>query len=154
MPATDPFKRYFEAGLEFSELTRKRAESIVKDLVKAGEVQREQTQKYVDELIERSRHASATFAEVVRTEVTRQLTDLGLVQAPKKAAATATKVAKQTTGAAKKAATKSSGTAKAAAKKTSGTAKAAAKKVPATAKKAAATAKKVPATAKKATGQS
>jgi DNA-binding protein HU-beta len=140
MPATDPFKRYLDAGLEFTDMTRKRAESIVKELVKAGEVQREHAQQRVDELLERSRQASNAFAEAVRTEVTRQLTDLGLVQAPKKAAATAKKTAGQTAGAATKAA-------KATAKKTTATAK----KSAATAKKTASAAKK---TAKKATGAS
>ncbi|MDP1794730.1 MAG: hypothetical protein Q8K63_11415 [Acidimicrobiales bacterium] len=138
MPATDSLKQYLDAGLEFTELTRKRAEKIVKDLVKAGEVQREHTQQRVDELVERSRQASAAFAEAVRTEVTRQLTELGLIDAPQKAASTA-----------KAAAKKSSGTAKAAAKKTSGTAKAAAKKTTGAATK---TAKKAASTAKKATG--
>ncbi len=126
MPATDALKQYLEAGLEFTELTRKRAEKIVRDLVKAGEVQREHTQQRVDELVERSRHASATFAEAVRTEVTRQLADLGLTDAPKKAATTA-----------KSAAKKSTGTAKAAAKKTTGTATKTAKKAASAAKKAA-----------------
>lgn len=151
MPATDALKQYLDAGLEFTELTRKRAEKIVKDLVKAGEVQREQTQDRVEELIERSRHASAAFAEAVRTEVTRQLSDLGLVDAPKKAAASAKQAAKKTTGTAKAAAKKTTGTAKAAAKKTTGTAKAAAKKTTGTATK---TAKKAASAAKKSTGTS
>lgn len=129
MPAQDPFKRYLEVGLEFTEITRKRAEAIVKDLVKAGEVQREQAQQRVDELLERSRQASVAFAEAVRTEVTRQLSELGLVQAPKKAATAAKATATKTAGTAKKAA-------KSTAKKTTGAAKKTAKKAASTAKKA------------------
>lgn len=154
MPATDPLKRYLEAGLEFTELTRKRAEAIVKDLVKAGEVQREHAQQRVDELVERSRQASTAFAEAVRVEVTRQLTELGLVQAPKKAAATAEKAASTAKKAASTATKTTTGATKTAAKKTT----AAAKKTTTAAKKTAgaakATTKKAAAGAKKATGQS
>lgn len=147
MPAPDALKQYLDAGLEFTEMTRKRAEKIVKELVKANEVQRDQAQQWVDDLLERSRKASVAFAEAVRVEVTRQLSELGLVDAPKKAASTA-----------KAAATKTTGTAKAAAKKTAGTAKAAAKKTTSPVKKAAGSAKKAGGAAKKSakktTGQS
>ena len=47
MPQNELFKRYLEAGMQFSQMTRDRAEAIVRDLVKAGEVQAEQTQAMV-----------------------------------------------------------------------------------------------------------
>ena len=147
MAAQDPFKRYLDAGLEFTELTRKRAELIVKELVKAGEVQREHAQQRVDELVDRSRQASAAFAEAVRSEVTRQLTDLGLVQAPKKAASAATTATKAASTTAKKTGTAAKKTATSTAKKTTATAK----KTATAAKKTATAAKK---TAKKATAKS
>ncbi|MEY2477519.1 MAG: hypothetical protein QOG87_2834, partial [Actinomycetota bacterium] len=44
MAQNDMLRRYLDAGMAFTQLTRARAEAIVKDLVKAGELQREQTQ--------------------------------------------------------------------------------------------------------------
>ena len=58
MPQNELFKRYLEAGMQFSQMTRERAEAIVRDLVKAGEVQAEQTQSMVADVLERSRKNS------------------------------------------------------------------------------------------------
>src|SRR5947209_15834788 len=76
MPQND-WKRYLDAGMAFTQLTRTRAEAIVKDLVKAGEVQRDQTQERVDELVERSRKNTEQFMDVIRKEVSKQLSTLG-----------------------------------------------------------------------------
>jgi polyhydroxyalkanoate synthesis regulator phasin len=124
MAGSDPWKRYLDAGMELTNLTRDRAEKIVKEFVKAGEVQREHAQARVDDLLERSRKASSALADTVRVEVTRQLTELGLINAKpvQKAASAAKKAsasAKKTPGAAKTAAKKATGTAK----KTAGAAK-------------------------------
>ncbi|MEY2425179.1 MAG: hypothetical protein QOI61_751 [Actinomycetota bacterium] len=129
MAESDPWKRYLEAGLELTQVTRDRAEKLVKDLVKANEVQRHEAQERVEALLERSRKTTDAIAEAVRVEVIKQMQNLGLVQPAKKAADTAKKTAKQAAGTAKKA---------------GGTVK----------KKAAGTAKTAAATAKKATGQS
>ncbi len=133
MTASDPWKRYLDAGMELTSLTRKRAEKAVKDLVKAGAIRSEQAQERVEDLMARSRAASEGLVETVRVEVTRQLQTLGLVEPTKKAAA-GTK--------------KASGTAKKTVRGTATKASGAAKKSTATAKKAAG------ATKKKATGQS
>ena len=45
MPQNDLLKRYLDAGLAFSALTQSRAEALVRDLVKAGELQADQAQK-------------------------------------------------------------------------------------------------------------
>lgn len=63
-------------GVALGQLTRARAEEIVRDLVKAGEVQREQTAQFVEELLDRSRRNAEMLAEVVRGEVRRQLAAL------------------------------------------------------------------------------
>ena len=85
--------------------------------------------------------ASEAFAAAVRSEVTRQLTELGLVQAPKN---TATKPAASPAGTTAAAAKKTAAAAKTTAKKSAGTAKKAAKT----------TAKKATGATKKTTGQS
>src|SRR5437764_12475216 len=73
MPQNELFKRYLEAGMQFSQMTRDRAEAIVRDLVKAGEVQAEQTQAMVNEVVERSRKNTQAFVDQVQTEVRKQL---------------------------------------------------------------------------------
>jgi polyhydroxyalkanoate synthesis regulator phasin len=73
MPQDQLFKRYLEAGMQFSQMTRERAEAIVRDLVKAGEVQAEQTQAMVTEVLDRSRKNTERFVEQVQTEVRKQL---------------------------------------------------------------------------------
>jgi polyhydroxyalkanoate synthesis regulator phasin len=79
MAQNDVLKRYLDAGLAFTALTQSRAESLVKDLVKAGEVQADQTREAVADLLERSRKNSEKLLETVRTEVRSQITGLGLV---------------------------------------------------------------------------
>jgi polyhydroxyalkanoate synthesis regulator phasin len=67
------FKRYLDAGLQFSQMTQQRAEALVRDLVRAGEVQAEQAQVVVNELVERSRRNTERFVEQIRAEVRNQL---------------------------------------------------------------------------------
>ena len=78
MAENDMLKRYLDAGMAFTDLTRKRAEAIVKDLVKAGELQREQTQDRVEEILERSRKNTERLLDLVRKEISDQLSSLGL----------------------------------------------------------------------------
>ncbi len=142
MAQLDALRKYVEAGMAFTQTTRARAEEIVGNLVRAGELQTEQTQQQVQDLVERSRENTERLVNVVRTEVMGQLGSLGLatkadlakLERKLDAAVRASKP-----GAAKKTAPKA--TAKKATAKKATAKKATAKK--ATAKKA--TAKKSPA---------
>src|SRR6478672_906140 len=78
MPQNDMLKRYLDAGMAFTQMTRSRAEGIVKDLVKAGELQQKQAQKQVDDLVERSRKNTEQLVELIRGEITSQLSAMGL----------------------------------------------------------------------------
>ncbi len=79
MPQSDLWKRYLDAGMEFSQMTRARAESIVKELIRAGEVQREQRQQRIEELVDRSRKSTEELVSAVRKELSQQLSSLGVV---------------------------------------------------------------------------
>jgi len=79
MAQNDVLKRYVDAGIAFTALTQTRAEALVKDLVKAGEVQADQAREAVTDLLERSRKNSEKLIETVRAEVRAQITNLGLV---------------------------------------------------------------------------
>ena len=152
MAQNDVLKRYLDAGLALTALTQARAEALVKEWVKVGEVQADQARDTVQDLLERSRKNSERFLDTVRTEVRQQITSLGLATqadldrieeriasvigvatAPAMKAATAAKKAPAKKAAAKKAAAKKKAPAKKApaTKKTPAKKKAPAKRAPA-----------------------
>jgi polyhydroxyalkanoate synthesis regulator phasin len=73
MPQNDLLKRLLDSGVSFTTMSRSRAEAIIGDLVKAGEVQTNQAQKAVDQLVERSRANAERLVETVRKEVRQQV---------------------------------------------------------------------------------
>ncbi len=77
MAEADPLRKYVEAGIAFTQLTKARAEAIVRELVKAGDVQREQAQDRVEELLDRSRKSTEGIAGLVRREIEKQLLSMG-----------------------------------------------------------------------------
>ena len=78
MPQNDQLRRYLDAGIAFTQMTRQRAQAIVNDLVNAGEMQRDQTQQFVDEIVDRSRKNTELLLDTVRKEVADQLSNLGI----------------------------------------------------------------------------
>ena len=138
MAQTDLLKRYLDAGVAFTQLTQAKAEEIVRDLVRAGEVQTEDARKRVEELLDRSRQNTEGILALVRAEVQNQVSKLGLVPkseldavrkelAQLRAEKPKTTVAAAPKAAAKKAPAKAASTAKKTVKKAPAT-KAAAKK--------------------------
>ena len=149
-------------------MTQARAEALIRDLVKQGEVQAEQAQATIDELLERSRRNSERWLEAIRSEIDQQIAKLDLASRDdlerlmQRFADTAAAVfhqmmperlggqAEET--AARAPTAKATGTAKKSAAKATGTArKSVAKKASGTAKKTASATKKAGGTAKKAT---
>jgi polyhydroxyalkanoate synthesis regulator phasin len=78
MSQTDGLRRYFEAALALSQITRARAEEVVRDLIRTGELESNRAQDWVEDLVRSSRQQSEAFVGTVRSEVRRQLDDLGL----------------------------------------------------------------------------
>src|SRR4051794_33211061 len=78
MPDNDMLRRYLDAGIAFTQMTRDRAEAIVRDFVKTGELQRDQAQKNVDDLLDQSRKNTERLLEMVRKEIQDQLQSFGL----------------------------------------------------------------------------
>ena len=155
MANKDPFQKYLDAGIAFTNMTRAKAEELVQELVRSGEFQGSDARAWVDDLLERSRKGREALLVQVRHEVSRQLESVGITSLEDLAKQVATLLGRSaeagraaTTGkkaAGKKAAGKKSPAKKSAGKKTAAK-KAAAKKSPAktaAAKKAAA--KKSPA---------
>ena len=79
MPDNDLFRRSLDAGVAFTQLTRKRAEKIVRELVKNGEVSRDQATARVEEMLERSRQNSEAILAIVRKEIDDRVAALNLV---------------------------------------------------------------------------
>jgi polyhydroxyalkanoate synthesis regulator phasin len=75
MPENDLLKRLLDAGMTFAAMTQARAEDLVRDLVRAGEVQAEQAQTVIDELVDRSRRNSERLIDAV---IRQQMASLGL----------------------------------------------------------------------------
>jgi polyhydroxyalkanoate synthesis regulator phasin len=136
MSKRDAYQRYLDAGIAFTQMTRSRAEELVQELVKSGEVQRKEAQAKVEELIDRSRKSSESLLSVVRDEVGNQLHSLGISNIEdlaKQVASLLARSSKTESGPAKasKGAAKKAPAKKAAAKKKAPAKKAAAKKAPA-----------------------
>ena len=78
MAQSDNLKRYLDAGMAFTQMTRERAEAIVQEFVDAGEIRRKEAQKRIEELLERSQKNTEELLNLVRREVAEQIRNLGL----------------------------------------------------------------------------
>jgi len=76
MVSNERIKKYLDAGTVLGQVTRARAEEIVRELASAGDIPREQTQEWVDNLVERSRKTSEQILELIRHEVSTQLSKI------------------------------------------------------------------------------
>ena len=74
----DEVRRLALFGSGVAELTRHQAEQIVKDLVKAGDVRRQQASSAAREIYDRSRENRKQLTNIVRTEIQNQIQNLGL----------------------------------------------------------------------------
>lgn len=163
MARDDRFRKYQEAGADFLETARARAEEFLRELSKAGDSTQRQGKDALDDLVEGSRRGTEHLIGSIRDEVRSQLSLLGLATkedlaalerrlagsgASKSAAAkkTTTSTTGTSTGTSKKAASSPSAARKTTAKKAAGSSKAGS-----TAKKTSAAKRSAP--AKKATGR-
>jgi polyhydroxyalkanoate synthesis regulator phasin len=73
MASNERIRKYLDAGTVVGQVSRGRAEEIVRELVNAGDIQRSQAQERVDNLVERSRRSRERILELVRHEVATQL---------------------------------------------------------------------------------
>ena len=76
MVSNERIKKYLDAGTVLGQVTRARAEEIVRELASAGDIPREQTQEWVDNLVERSRRTSEQILDLIRHEVSAQLSKI------------------------------------------------------------------------------
>lgn len=74
----DELRRMALFGSGVAELTRHRAEQIVKDLVKVGDVRKGQASGVVKDLLDRSKQNRQEILKLVRGEIRNQIEALGL----------------------------------------------------------------------------
>lgn len=78
MAPTPDWKRYLDAGMQFTEMRRSQARRIAADLVETGQLARDQVAGAVDEIVAMSRRRTEELRALVQAEVQRQLGSLGL----------------------------------------------------------------------------
>ena len=78
MPQAPDWKRYLEAGMQFTELRRSQASALAADLVSTGQLAREQVAAAIDEMIAMSKRRTEELRAIVGSEVQRQLGSVGL----------------------------------------------------------------------------
>ncbi len=124
MPRDDRFKKYQEAGADFLETARVRAEEFLRELSKVGESTQRQGRGALDDLVDESRKGTEQVIASIRSEIRSQLSLLGLATKEDLAA-----LERRLGGSASKStATKKAAPSKTASSKTTSTPKAAAKK--------------------------
>jgi len=78
MTNDEGWRRYVDAGMAITQVTRARAEEFVRELVRSGEIERGNAQDRVEDLLRWSKERSEAFVQLVRNEVQSQLGDLGI----------------------------------------------------------------------------
>lgn len=74
------WQKYLDMASGLTNVTRKRAEQVVRSLVKQGEIAADRTEKAVDELLSRSESNRKAVASIVRSETERAVGRLGLAR--------------------------------------------------------------------------
>lgn len=127
----DTWQRYLDTASGLTQVTRQRAEQIVRSLVKQGELAADTMEKNVEELVRRSEENRKAVLAIVKSETERAVGRLGLAR-QRDIERLQRKVdrleGKVSGGGAKKAAKKSSAAKRSAKKATKGSGKKSAKK--------------------------
>ena len=71
--AKSSIKKFLEAGYQFSEMSRDKAEDVVRKLVKSGDVRAKDAEQMIQTLVERGRDTTERIAAGVQAEVAKQL---------------------------------------------------------------------------------
>ena len=71
--AKPTIKNYVEAGAQFTEMSRRQAEAVVKRLVKSGDLRRRDNEHMVQTMVIRGRETTDRIRAIVQTEVAKQL---------------------------------------------------------------------------------
>jgi polyhydroxyalkanoate synthesis regulator phasin len=74
----DALRKYVDAAVSVTDVPRERAERIFRDLADRGEVRARDLQKVAKEMADRSARNREELARLIRKEIRRQISSLGL----------------------------------------------------------------------------
>lgn|GEM_PF-1080637 len=74
----DRYRRYLDAAIALGQITAARAEEMLREIASKTGEEREPGHYRVNDMIDRGRRATGNLIDLVRTEVSRQMRDLGL----------------------------------------------------------------------------
>ena len=73
MASNDVLARLIESGMSFTQMTQARAEEIVKDLTKSGDIRKKEAQRLTQQLVDRGRESTEKLLAMVQAEVAKQV---------------------------------------------------------------------------------
>lgn len=73
MAANPLLKRMLDAGMQFTEMSQKQAEKLVKQFVKAGQARKKDSDEMVRQIVERGRTLSEQIVASVQAELAKQM---------------------------------------------------------------------------------
>lgn len=72
--ATNPLlKKMLDAGMQFTEISQKQAEKLVKEFVKVGQARKKDSDEMVRQIVDRGRTLSEQIVATVQTEFAKQM---------------------------------------------------------------------------------
>ena len=72
--ATNPLlKRMLDAGMQFTEMSQKQAEKLVKEFVKSGQARKKDSDEMVRQIVDRGRTLSEQIVASVQAELAKQM---------------------------------------------------------------------------------
>ncbi len=73
MARNDVLAQLIESGMSFTQMTQARAEEIVKDLTKSGDIRKKEAQRVTKQLVDRGRESTEKLLAMVQAEVAKQV---------------------------------------------------------------------------------
>ena len=66
-------KKMLDAGMQFTEMSQKQAEKLVKEFVKAGQARKKDSDEMVRQIVDRGRNLSEQIVAAVQAELAKQM---------------------------------------------------------------------------------
>ncbi len=73
MAANPLLKRMLDAGMQFTEMSQKQAEKLVKEFVKVGQARKKDSDEMVRQIVDRGRDLSEQMVAMVQAELAKQM---------------------------------------------------------------------------------
>ncbi|MCE9621616.1 MAG: hypothetical protein K8R99_04650 [Actinomycetia bacterium] len=73
MAANPLLKRMLDAGMQFTEMSQKQAEKLVKEFVKVGQARKKDSDEMVRQIVDRGRNLSEQIVATVQAELANQM---------------------------------------------------------------------------------